>query len=364
MGIDGRGVGGGWTADRVRPGTASDKPYRMTRLHLSASVLLSLLSCPADLQGQEVPAVDARRLGVFFWHDSPNDLATFAGIREGLRQARLPCTFVEQRADSDPGKAKAALAALRTANCDLVFAMGTQAALLARDELKGVPVVFAAVSAPVASGVVRSWEGSGTNLCGGSNWIAPQSVLEVFRLAVPSLKRLGILRSEASGVVSAAEQATMRAHLATLPPGHLELYEAVTTDATDIDAAVAKLLAAQVDAIWIPIDISIYRDIPAVRKALGGAKVPLLTTAAAGVRGGAIVGAVVDYSLHGRRTAALALDVLLHGKDPATLPIDRMHGAQIVVNLAAARQTGIDLPLSLLAVADELIDPEITNAGR
>jgi len=338
----------------------------MTRLRFSHGVLLSFLA----LANHAVPAQDPptpptpRRLGVFFWHDSPNDAATFLGIAKGLQQAGLPHTFVEQRADSDPGKAKAGFAALRAAKCDLVFAMGTQAALLARDELKDVPVVFAAVSDPVASGVVRGWDGSGTNLCGASNWIAPANVLDVFHLAVPGLHRLGMLRSATSGVVSAAEHATMQAHLLSLPAGHLELHEAVAKDAAGIDAAVAALLAKNVDAIWIPIDITIYQNVPAVRKALGARKVPLLTTAAAGVRGGALVGALVDYPLHGRRTAALALDVLVRDKAPGSLPVDRMRGTQVVVNLATARQDGIELPLSLLAVADELIDPEIVNVPR
>ena len=326
-------------------------------------LLASMLSMA--LPGQApTPAVAQKRLGVFFWHDSPNDLATFAGIQKGLQQSGLPHTFVEHRADSDPKKAAAALTALRSERCDLVFAMGTQAALLARDALHDVPVVFAAVSDPVASGVVKSWDGSGTNLCGGSNWIAPQNVLDVFRLAVPGMRRLGMLRSATSGVVSEAESASMRAHLASLPVGHLELHEAIAKDAAGLPAAVAQLLEQRVDAIWIPIDITVYQDLGAVKAALGTSQVPLLTTAAAGIRGGALVGAVVDYPLHGRRVAALAIDVLTRGKDPGTLPVDRLRGTLVTVNLAAARQSGIELPLSLLALADVLIDPDLPNAGR
>lgn len=310
------------------------------------------------------PTAAPKRLGVFFWHESPNDQATFRGIQLGLRQSGLPHTFVEQRADSDPKRAAAAFAALRQARCDLVFAMGTQSALLARDALPDVPVVFAAVSNPVASGLVPSWSGSGGNLCGGSNWIAPGNVLAVFRLAVPGLQRLGMLRSEASGVVSAAEAASMREHLATLSNGRIELVEAVCKDAAGIPAAVAELQHEQVDAIWIPIDLSIYQNVPAVQQALAPAKTPLLTTAATGVQQGALVGAVVDYPLHGRRVAALAVDVLRHGKAPGALPIDRLHGNLVLVNLAVARQTGIELPLSLLALADELIDPEVPSVGR
>jgi putative ABC transport system substrate-binding protein len=325
-----------------------------------------LLSLVLTAQVPSPPAAPPteKRLGVFFWHESPNDEATFRGIQQGLRQSGLPHRFVEHRANADPARAAAAFTALRQARCDLVFAMGTQSTLLAREALPQVPIVFAAVSDPVASGIVPSWQGSGGNLCGGSNWIAPANVLAVFQLAVPGLQRLGMLRSEASGVVSAAEAASMRAHLAALPNGRIELVEAVCKDAAGIPAAIAALRQQRIDAIWIPIDLSIYQNVPAVQKALGDDKTPLLTTAATGVQQGALVGAVVDYSLHGRRVAAMAVDVLAHGKAPGTLPVDRLHGNLVLVNLAVARKTGIELPLSLLALADELIDPEVPNVGR
>ena len=86
-------------------------------------------------------------------------------------------------------------------------------------------------------------------------------------------------------------------------------------------------------------------------------------TTAAGVRGGALVGATVDYGLHGRRAATLVHAVLVGGKAPGTLPIDRMRSATVVVNVGAARAAGTELPLSLLLLADELLAAE-ANDGK
>jgi putative ABC transport system substrate-binding protein len=301
------------------------------------------------------------RLGVFFWHDSPNDVAAFAGIRAGLQAAGLRHEFVERRADSDAARAAQVLSELRTAGCDLVFAMGTQAVLLAAAALPDLPVVFAAVSNPVASGVVPDWQGSGRKVAGGSNWIPPAAVLRVFRLALPELARLGILRSSASGVVSAAELATMRAHLATPGAPAVQLVEAVAADAGDVARAVRELRDAGVQAIWVPIDFTIYTHMQRVREGLGDARLPLLTTAVNAAREGAVVGATVDFELHGRRVAALALEIL-RGRDPATMPVDTMQSYLVVANLAAAHAVGHELPLSLLVLADELIDQEAADA--
>jgi putative ABC transport system substrate-binding protein len=329
---------------------------------LAATAICLSLAWTSPLPGQQPPR--RHRLGVFLWHDSPNDLATLVGIRAGLERAQVDAEFVEHHAQSDPAAATAAFTALRQARCELVFVLGTQAALLAKDALVEVPVVFAAVSDAVASGVVPDWSGSGRNLCGASNWIAPAAVLDVFRLAVPRLKRLGMIRSQTSGVVSAAELVTMRAHVAATPGLDLTIVESVARDAADVERAATALLVESVDAIWIPIDLMVYQDLAAVRRGLGRHHLPLLTTAAAGVTNGAHVGAAVDYDLHGRRAAALAVRLLRHQAEPGTLPIDRMRSTLVQVNLGAARRDGIELPLSILAVADELLAPEADHGKR
>ncbi|MBL9079183.1 MAG: ABC transporter substrate-binding protein [Planctomycetes bacterium] len=318
------------------------------------AILLGAWLAAAAAAQQPVP----RRCGVFLWHESPNDLATLAGIRAGLQQAGVAVAFVEQHAAADAARATAALTALREARCDLVFALGTQAALLAKEHLRSVPIVFAAVSDAVASGVVADWNGSGTNLCGASNRIGPAAVLDAFRLAVPQLGRLGVIRSRTSGVVSGAEVATMRGHLAQEGAPAVALVESVAVDTNDVERAVRALVASGVEAIWIPIDLTVYRDLGAVRRGLGPARLPLLTTAATGPADGAHVGVTVDYGVHGRRAAALAVRVL-QGAAPGSLPIDRMQGTLVKVNLGAARRDGIELPLSILAVADELLDDEV-----
>lgn len=332
-------------------------PTRIPTVVLRYVFATALAATFATTSVAQTPDAPPRRLGVFFWHDSPNDRATFEGIQLGLRQAGIPVDWLEREADSDEARAEAMLRELADSDRELVFVMGTTAALLAKQVIQDKPVVFAAVSDPVASGVVPSWLGSDQdNLCGATNWISPQNVLDVFDLAVPRLRKLGMLRSESATVVSRAELARMRTWLSAHPKTEIELVESMTPDTAGIGAAVRRLIAAEVDAIWIPIDLTIYSNLRAVQRALGERKIPLLTTAAAGVRSGAVVGTIADYPLHGRRAANVAAQVLLHGKRPRDLPIDRMAGNLVVVNLGVARELGLELPLSLLVLADRLVD--------
>ena len=211
----------------------------------------------------------------------------------------------------------------------------------------------------VTGGIVADWQDTSPRLRGASNWIEPKNVLEVFRLAVPDLHDLGMLRSTASGTVSEAEHTDMQRYLETPDAPAVTLHEHVVDGADDLPAAIEALRRRGVDAIWIPIDLTVYTHVDAITRALGDRPLPLLTTAAAGVRNGAMVGAAVDYGLHGRRAAAVILRALRADDDGTPPPpVDRMHSSLVVVNLRAARDAGIELPLSLLALADELLAEE------
>lgn len=319
---------------------------------------LVALGAPVAAQADAVGAGTAPRplrLGVFFWHDSPNDEAAFEGIRTALAEIGRPHEFAVERAAEDRAAAERSLDGFRARRVDAVFAMGTQAALLAAERIRDLPIVFTAVTHPVESGVVASWQGSGRNLAGNSNWIAPQTVVRVFRLTVPKLRRLGMLRSR-DGVVSIAELRSLRAYVDSAPVARLEILEAVVDDPAGLPQAVDDLVARGAEALWIPIDRLVYENTPAVFAAARRHGVPIVSSSLRGARSGATSGVVADYVLLGKRAVALALEIIDRGADPGAMPIGSMSGYRVVVNIEAARQCGYEVPLSLLVLADVLLE--------
>ena len=127
----------------------------MTRAPMTwaiTTLALAVLVAPTALAQQpQEAAAQAATIGVFFWHDSPNDRATFAGIQRGLAAAKVAVRFVERHAEADEAKAIRQLAELRAEPCQLVLALGTRATQLAQQHLVDVPIVFAAVTNPVLS---------------------------------------------------------------------------------------------------------------------------------------------------------------------------------------------------------------------
>jgi ABC-type uncharacterized transport system substrate-binding protein len=187
----------------------------------------------------------------------------------------------------------------------------------------------------------------------------------VFRRAVPALRRLGVLRSTETGVVSEAELRAMRRHLTELRPGEpeIEIVEEVVGEVDELERAIGRLAAAGCQAVWIPIDFLVYENIDRVTVAAAANRLPLVSSSLRGAMSGAVAGVFVDYEMLGERAALIALDVLERGVDPGSIPVGTMEGYQVVVNLAASRRLGYDLPLPLLALADLLLDEE-PGVGR
>ncbi|MEW6742356.1 MAG: ABC transporter substrate-binding protein [Planctomycetota bacterium] len=340
-----------------------------------AIVIVCLAARASALTGRAAPLAngprtgnpaDARtwRLGVLFWHDSPNDRVTLAGIQQALEEAAVPHELLIRQANSSEAAVREILQEFRELPVDLVFAMGTQAALLAAPQVQACPLVFTAVTNPVESGVVPSWGGSGTNVAGNSNWIGPETVLHVFRLAVPRLHRLGMLRSTSTGVVSAAELRGMKDYLQRSPAVDVSLVEEVIDDVAGIAAAIERLAAAHVDAVWIPIDFLIYENMDKVLAALTPHALPAVSSSLRGTEAGAVAGVYADYAMLGKCAVLIAVDILQNGRDPGSIPIGTMSSYQVIVNLGAARRCGYELPLSLLALADLILEDVTTNEAR
>ncbi|MHC4512871.1 MAG: ABC transporter substrate-binding protein [Planctomycetota bacterium] len=342
----------------------------MAASRLMVSLLLRSLALASCLGTAAAQDEAAWQLGVFFWHESPNDQAALDGIRSAFKVRGRSHEFLVVQANSDRETARRLLAGLRKRRVDLVFAMGTEAALLAKEHITDLPVVFTAVTNPIETGVVPSWKGSGSNLAGNSNWIDPETTVRVFRLAVPRLQRLGVLRSRMSGVVSAAELKGLRRYLreekanAESKEGTLEVIERELTDVNQIAKAVGELADGGVQAIWIPIDFQIYQNADKVLAAARERGLPIVSTSMKAVRTAAVAAILPDYDLLGQRAAVIALRILERRSRPQDIPIGTLRAHRVVVNLDVARRCDYELRLSALVLADQIIEGDTKTESR
>jgi putative ABC transport system substrate-binding protein len=320
-------------------------PFRI----FAAAVALGVTAAALAASGRERP-----RVGVLFWHDSPNDREAFEGVRDGFTLAGLDPIFEVVEARGDDAAAKTALADFQSRGMDLVYAMGTGSALRARAAVTKVPVVFTAVTDPVGSGVVPSLDGSGRNLCGNGSGVDPAAALALFRAALPRLRVLAVVHDPANPVSRSEVEAMSHAGGALEPPVRLSVKES-TAEALRAPGGVREASAAALagaDALWIPIDIEVYSRADQAAEAATAVRKPVFTTVAAAARRAACVCLSADFRAVGRSSVVLAVRAL-RGEDPGRMAVPRPRSARVILNLEAAGRSGFELPLALIAGADE-----------
>ena len=314
---------------------------------LRAIVVLLLIGWSAQA------ATGGDEIALFVWHDSPNDLEAIVGLERGLAVLGLAASVVTYDVDRDEKKAVELLRRLDGGAARLVVALGTRATLLAREHVKNVPVVFTAVTNPVLSGITASWRGSSSNVAGNSSWLDRGEMLDAFRLAVPELGTLAVLRTKGNAV-SRAEVTEAREALGSQPG--LVLEEVVLEKVDELDDALERALA-KAKAVWIPIDYQLYQEGPLKRIIARAAEagIPVVSSTPRCVGAGALVVVTVDYRALGLKAASIIKRVLVDGVSPGDIPVGRMSSARIFVDFAAARRAGRKLPKDLIFRAHRLL---------
>jgi putative ABC transport system substrate-binding protein len=236
----------------------------------------------------------------------------------------------------------------------VVVAVGTDAAHTLKERYAHLtperqpPVVFLMVLDPVAEGLIESMERSGTRFVGVGLTIRPHRQFRSLLDIAPNVRQLGTLYNPNDATSRRLiEQAREDAQQLGL-----ELIAVELPAPAELPRTLATL-EKQIDAFWLipdPLCVAAFEQIMSLclRK-----KCPLLAFAEPYVRRGAPVGVGVDFADQGA-TAAELVEQLLQGADPATMPMLTPRRLRTYYNLATARAVGLEIPDTLLNLADKV----------
>ena len=201
----------------------------------------------------------------------------------------------------------------------------------------GLPVVFAAVSDPVTSGIVESMEKPGSNITGTSDALNTDAILDLMFVANPDLKKVGLLYSKSED----SSKQPIEDAKAYLDEKGIEYVEATGTNNTEIMQAADSLIADGVGAIFTPTDNTVMSAELGIYEKLITAGIPHYCGADSFALNGAFCGYGVDYTVLGTATADMAVDIL-QGADPAATPVQTFDNGIAIVNTETAEALGID----------------------
>ena len=229
---------------------------------------------------------------------------------------------------------------------DVIVAIGTPAAQAVSNSVQGsIPLVFAAVTDPMAAKLVSAWDKTDGNITGTSDAVPVAKNVELMLEVVPQLKSLGTLYNpgEANSVASvAALKEALRAK-------NIELVEAPATKTSEVQEAAATLVD-RVQALYLVQDNTAVSALASVLEVGETAKIPVFTADTALVQQGAVGAVSFDYYQVGR-TAGRQVAAILKGKPVSELPVQTPEREELLLNSEAAAKMGVRLPEALRARA-------------
>jgi putative ABC transport system substrate-binding protein len=235
---------------------------------------------------------------------------------------------------------------------DVIVTAGTSNVVVARQVTSVIPIVFAGAGDPVGTGLVASLARPGGNVTGLSNQSTDLAAkrIELLREVVPGLRRLAIMADVGAPI---AMLEVGEAHAAALTLG----LEAVTLEirqAEDITSAF-ETLKGRAEALHVASGQVLNTNRLLINTLALAARLPTIHTFRALVESGGLMFYGPNFQ-HLSRRAADYVDKILRGTKPADLPVEQPIKFDLVINIKTAKALGLDVPPSLLARADEVID--------
>jgi putative tryptophan/tyrosine transport system substrate-binding protein len=312
-------------------------------------------TCPLTARAQQQPAKVAR-LG--FLRFGP--ASAYAGRVEALRAGLRQLGYVEGKniviefrwAETVDQLHELAVELVRT-NVDVIFAMSSTEVEATRQATTTIPIVFATHADPVGLGHVASLARPGGNITGLTTILTDlvAKELEGLKEAVPQATRIGVLFSPTAPSHRPAVQAVETAgeklgvQLVTVPARTVE----------DFEGAFSTMSREHVGGfVVVNAPLTVSHRARLADLALTH-RLPGMFGTRENVEAGGLMSYGSDYNDMVQR-AATYIDKILKGAKPADLPVEQASKYRLVINLKTAKALGLEIPPTLLARADEVIE--------
>lgn len=331
------------------------KLFKSAQIAAGLAVTALLLSAcggstPAgSSSGATSPAADGPvKIGINQYISHPSLDAVATGFKKGMADAGYTgdkISYDEQNPQGEPATNTSIVGKFASdKDIDLVLAIATPAAQASATSITDIPVLFSAVTDPVAAKLVASLEAPGGNVTGTSDKNPVKEQLELLKKIKPEAKSVGIVYS--SGEVNSQVQVDWAKEAGA------EL--GLTIEAKAISASSEVQQAADslnVDAFYVPTDNAVVSALEGLLQVSQNKKIPVISADGESVKRGATATYGLNYEKLGEQTAAMAVKLLKGEAKAATMPVETITKVELYVNTTAAEKIGLEIPADLLSSA-------------
>ena len=251
--------------------------------------------------------------------------------------------IILKNASNDASLLPSIFSSLVSENVDIIIPIGTGAAQVAASQTDTIPIVFAAVSDPVAAGLVTAFDVTDKNITGVSDAVDVESIFALAKEITPDAKTVGLVYN-ASEINSSVKIDLAKAYC---DANGLSYKEATVTGTADVQQA-ATSIASDVDIFFTPDD----NTVASAMNVYAGVQLefgkPIYCGADSMVKDGGFATVGIDYDILAKQVAEMA-DRILKGAKVADVHVEQVANPAKIINKTTADTLGITIPDSLLS---------------
>lgn len=323
------------------------KMKKITAITLTLVLAAMMLAgCGTGTSGNDLLKIGVTQIAD---HPSLDNCRTgfIAGLEESGYKDGENIEIDFQSAKNDPAVANQIAQNFAALGKDLVCGIATPSAqaLYTACAEKGIPVVFNAVSDPVAAKLTKSETEAMAGISGISDALPVADQLALIRQVLPKAKKIGIVytTSESNSVSTIATYKKLASNYG------FEIVDRGIGNQSEL-AQATDILLTQVDCISNLTDNTVVAALSVLLEKAEIANIPVFGSEEEQVKNGCIASAGLDYFELGKQAGVIAARVL-NGEDISSIPYEIMKESKLTVNPAVAEKLGITIPADLLEKA-------------
>jgi len=280
-------------------------------------------------------------IGISEWNHYPENIKGFkaalheAGFKEGKN-----VFFHQSSAKGNKAEQQNIASHFFNAKYDLIYSLTTPGTITLKERIKEVPIVFSIVTYPTDAGIIESFDYSGNNLVGTSNFVPIQHYIDLTKEFFPKTKKVAIIhrKGEPNSNIQAMnlrrQLAKLNIETIDLQPSTLQEIRILLTQAiNDIDLIITTTdTLIQNGGEEVIIEIAKQHQLP------------ILSSNKQGIQKGATLGPVVDFYALGMASGELAVEILRNKTKPSALSSSYIKKPSVMINRNSFLALGLTLP--------------------
>jgi putative tryptophan/tyrosine transport system substrate-binding protein len=292
-----------------------------------------------------------KKIGILLFSEEVRYNETKMGImdqlkRDGFGEPAVKFTIVN--AKGSKAKAMEMVHQFAAAKMNLIFAIGTSAAVIASTVITDIPIVFSEIYNPVESGIANDWENSGNNTTGASTRIPMSKVVNLLKELAP-VKKLVVLYTPGEKNTEAQLLELQK----TQKDCQIAIVPVILTAKEEVIPILSQVLS-KTDAIYLTGSSIVGATVPVIVDMANKANLITVTHLDDLVEKGALLGVAVNSYMLGRLAGQKAV-MVLKGAKPSSIPIEVGKELNLIINLRTAKAGCFYLPPSFMKKVTKIV---------